>query len=119
MIIKPRNNIREDVKQILLESDPLGTDNPKLTFMAVVNESQESVQLVCNILGWIKEDNIEDIRFVIIDEIDDKEIWSKLRIFDTKRAPKTIIFDDRYSLVDVISGVISKEYIRSIIYTKI
>lgn len=119
MTIKPRNNIREDVKQILLESDPLGTNNPKLTLMAVINESHESLQLIHNILGWIKEDSIEDIRFVIIDEIDDKEIWNKLRIFDTKRAPKTIIFDDRYSLVDIISGVISKEYIRNIIYTKI
>ena len=109
-------SIPEDIATLLNEADPEGIKEPKLVLMVIVADNKESMAVVSNIITWIKNHNISDMRLMIVDDIDDKEIWSKLRIFDTKKAPKVYVFNKNFALVDVYSGVVSLEFLDTFTY---
>lgn len=106
-----RKSIPEDVADILQEANPEGIKDPSLVIIALVDDSKDSEHVLNNIVRWISKHNISTIRMVIVDSIDDKSIWLKLRIYDIKRGPKVLIFNNSMSLVDIYSGVISVEFL--------
>ena len=111
-----RNTIPQDLSDMLMEADPEGIKDPKLVMMVLVADNNESASTISNILTWIRKHDITNIRMLVVDAIDDKSIWSKLRIFDTKKSPKIYVFNSSLSLVDVYSGVVSIEFLDTFTY---
>lgn len=114
-----RKSIPDDVADMLNEANPDGIINPSLVIVIIAGDNRESMDTINNTVAWIKKHDLSDVRLLLVDNIDDRAIWSKLRIYDTKKAPKMYIFNRGLSLVDVYSGVITVEFLDSFTYSLI
>jgi hypothetical protein len=114
-----RRSIPEDIADMLNEADPDGITDPSLVIVIVANDNKESFDTINNVVSWIKKHALDNIRLLLVDSIDSRSIWGKLRVYDTKKAPKMYVFNKGLSLIDVYSGVVSVEFLDSFTYSLI
>lgn len=119
-----RRTIADNVREILLESNPtlLLNNNPTLTVMLVLNlyssdPCSSCKELLSNVLKWSADNNgfENELRILILDSsagFDEKKIWDKLKI-SFNDVPLALFFDENCALVDVIQGVMSVNYLET------
>lgn len=119
-----RTTIQEDVRDLLVEANrTLELNNkPALTIVLIAGIYSKDPCSSCkecldNILKWANRNNSFDgeFRLLLIDKsngFDDKKIWKKLNMsFDN--IPTTLFFDYNQSLVDIVNGVMTEEYLET------
>lgn len=110
--------IVDDIRDILIGAAPEKQLDSRLYIIMVVKDTTESecqpcLDAVSSVINWITDRSVNgSIRLVLVDAIDDKRIWSKLRIYNNVSGmPKSIICDDRLSIIDVVQGTMSASYL--------
>jgi len=117
-----RRTIAEDVKELLIESNPtlMLNNSPELVMIMVSNIYSSDPCSSCsenlsNVTEWLgKNDHFDNnVRVLLVDALngfDSKKIWEKLKVsFDD--VPLTLFFNESLGLIDVVQGVMSVNYL--------
>ena len=117
-----RTTIQSDVRNILFNTnkDITLTNTPKLTIILVLNVHSEDPCNSCQetldaVLEWKENhDAFEgDLRILAVDASNgfgEEKMWNKLNMsFDD--VPLALFFDENQSLVDIVQGTMSVEYL--------
>lgn len=109
--------IVDDIRDILIQAAPEKRLDSKLYIIMVVKDTSDSecqscLDAVSTVINWISDRSVNgSVRLVLVDAIDDKRMWSKLRIYNNVSGmPKSIICDNRMSIIDIVQGVMSASY---------
>ena len=117
-----RRTIQDDVKELLLESNPkLSLNNqPTLTIIMVLNVFSQDPCNSCqetldNVLKWCNDNDAFDgeLRLLLVDSskgFGDQKMWSKLNI-SFNDVPLVLFFDKNQSLIDIVQGVTDINYL--------
>lgn len=117
-----RKTIAEDIKDLLVESNPtlLLNNSPELVLIMVSNIYSSDPCSSCsenlsNVSEWLEKNNHFDneVRVLLVDALngfDSKKVWEKLKVsFDD--VPLTLFFNSQLGLIDVVQGVMSVNYL--------
>ena len=117
-----RKTIADDVRDMLVESNPTRTLNnsPSLVMLLITSIHSKDpcsscVENLSNVSEWAERNSHfnNKLRILLIDSVtgfDDRKIWDKLKV-SFEDVPVTLFFDSNLGLIDVVQGVMSVNYL--------
>ncbi len=117
-----RKTIADDVRDMLVESNPTHTLNnsPSLVMLLITSihstdPCSSCVENLSNVSEWAERNSHfnNKLRILLIDSVtgfDDRKIWDKLKV-SFEDVPVTLFFDSNLGLIDVVQGVMSVNYL--------
>lgn len=117
-----RKTIADDVRDMLVESNPTHTLNnsPSLVMFLITSIHSKDpcsscVENLSNVSEWAERNSHfnNKLRILLIDSVtgfDDRKIWDKLKV-SFEDVPVTLFFDSNLGLIDVVQGVMSVNYL--------